>query len=307
MLNYIAHRGGSSLMPENSLSAFRNAFELGMSGVELDVHLSRDGHLVVHHDAALNPALVRQAGEFIGRPIPIADLTLAELRKFDVGQLDRTSAYGARFPDQAALDFETLPTLAEVLALAKSYSLADGSPPKLFVEIKTSIVEAMPLMDVERLTRSVVTCLSEHEYLASSYLMAFDWRALDFARSLDQTLALCYTTVPQGWMTGDIPRDHRGLPEKTLQRVAALANEVGLEWLGGTRLAGDSIPSRIAQRGGGYWTPYFQDASVSLIDESVELGVPVIPWTVNRQQDLEQFRRLNVWGVISDHPEHCLK
>jgi glycerophosphoryl diester phosphodiesterase len=89
----IAHRGASGDCPENSLAAFARALELGADGIELDVHLTSDGTLVVHHDAtpreAPSPALQ-------GRPIHT--LTLAELRPF--------RAFG-----------EPIPTLDEVLAL----------------------------------------------------------------------------------------------------------------------------------------------------------------------------------------------
>ena len=49
-----AHRGGAALRPENTLLAFDHGMALGADGLELDVHLSRDGVVVVHHDATLD-------------------------------------------------------------------------------------------------------------------------------------------------------------------------------------------------------------------------------------------------------------
>jgi len=49
-----AHRGGSALAPENTFQAFDNGLRLGADGLELDVHLSRDGSVVVHHDRTLD-------------------------------------------------------------------------------------------------------------------------------------------------------------------------------------------------------------------------------------------------------------
>jgi glycerophosphoryl diester phosphodiesterase len=49
-----AHRGGSALAPENTMDAFANGLALGADGLELDVHLSRDGVVVVHHDATVD-------------------------------------------------------------------------------------------------------------------------------------------------------------------------------------------------------------------------------------------------------------
>src|SRR3954471_9303999 len=66
-----AHRGGGALAPENTMAAFDNGIALGADGLELDVHLSVDGHVVVHHDQTLERTTAL-AG-------PIAARTAAEL------------------------------------------------------------------------------------------------------------------------------------------------------------------------------------------------------------------------------------
>ena len=73
----IAHRGASSYAPENTFAAFDRALELGVNHVELDVHFSRDGHIVVIHDDTLD-----RTTDAIGA---VADRTLAELRGLDAG------------------------------------------------------------------------------------------------------------------------------------------------------------------------------------------------------------------------------
>jgi glycerophosphoryl diester phosphodiesterase len=77
-----AHRGGSALAPENTLAAFDNGLALGADGLELDVHLSADGQVVVHHDRTLDrttalrgPIAVRRADELARANVP----TLAEV------------------------------------------------------------------------------------------------------------------------------------------------------------------------------------------------------------------------------------
>ena len=73
----IAHRGASSYAPENTFAAFDRALELGVNHVELDVHFSRDGHIVVIHDDTLD-----RTTDAVGA---VADRTLAELRGLDAG------------------------------------------------------------------------------------------------------------------------------------------------------------------------------------------------------------------------------
>src|SRR5215208_2934996 len=74
-----AHRGGSALKPENTIEAFDNGMALGADGLELDVHLSSDGAVVVHHDRALD-----RTTTLIG---PIAARTADELRQAHVPTL----------------------------------------------------------------------------------------------------------------------------------------------------------------------------------------------------------------------------
>src|SRR5690242_159422 len=73
----VAHRGASAEAPENTMSAFRRAWELGVECVELDVHVTRDGETVVIHDDT-----TERTG---GRDRAVAAQTLAELRELDVG------------------------------------------------------------------------------------------------------------------------------------------------------------------------------------------------------------------------------
>lgn len=108
-----AHRGASKDAPENTLKAFRIAVEQGADGVELDVQLSADGHVVVCHDETLD-----RTTDGTGR---IVERTLAELQRLDAGE------------------GEVLPTLEQVLALLAPTRLECN------IEMKNSI-EPYPTM-----------------------------------------------------------------------------------------------------------------------------------------------------------------
>lgn len=99
----IAHRGGGDLFPENTLSAFEQSAALGVDMVECDIHVSRDGELMVIHD----PTLERTGGQ----AVKVSDLTQAELARIDVG------------------DGQGVPTLAQIL---------DRLDIPIVVEIKTT-------------------------------------------------------------------------------------------------------------------------------------------------------------------------
>src|ERR1700759_4911100 len=116
-----AHRGGRALFPENTLQSFANALTMGVDTLELDIGVTRDGALGVSHERWLNPDLARAAdGVYVAPPgIPFVQLTLAEVKTYDVGQIRPGSAYAAQFPDQHAVPGTRIPTLSEVFALVR--------------------------------------------------------------------------------------------------------------------------------------------------------------------------------------------
>jgi glycerophosphoryl diester phosphodiesterase len=115
----LAHRGASALAPENTLEAFRMAVEAGAGGLELDVHLTRDGHVVVIHDAT-----VERTTDGTGA---VAEMTLDGLRAFDAGH--NFSPDGGRTRPYHG---QRVPTLAEVLqefpGISVNIDMKEGRP-----------------------------------------------------------------------------------------------------------------------------------------------------------------------------------
>ena len=114
-----AHRGSSHRYPELTRAAFVQALADGADGVECDVHLTRDGHLVLHHDAHL--------GRTSNGRGAVAQHTLAQLRGLDV-----VTWKGVRIPPSHGAVHEQLMTLEELLDLL----LGAGRPVGLAVETK---------------------------------------------------------------------------------------------------------------------------------------------------------------------------
>jgi glycerophosphoryl diester phosphodiesterase len=124
-----AHRGGAALWPENSLAAFRGAIALGVDALEFDLHLTADDEVVVIHDATLERTTTGRG--------PVRSTPLAQLRTFRL--LDATRVATG----------ESVPTLAEVLDLARSTSMALLPEIKLdfarraYPEIERRVVEQL--------------------------------------------------------------------------------------------------------------------------------------------------------------------
>lgn len=158
----IAHRGDSAHRPENTLAAFASALEVGAELVELDVQLTRDGAVVVMHDASVD-----RTTDGRGR---LNDLTLAEVRKLSAG-------YPRRFG--SAWAGERVPTLAEALALLRDRGRA-------MVEIKADSVTSDDEGGIEALTVAEVRRAGMEKDVA---LISFDRRALLRCRRLAPEIA----------------------------------------------------------------------------------------------------------------------
>ncbi|MET9514255.1 glycerophosphodiester phosphodiesterase family protein [Streptomyces sp. NPDC002994] len=106
----IGHRGVMGVEPENTLRSFVRAEQAGMDAIELDLHLSKDGALVVMHDAEVDRTTDGRGA--------IADLTLAELRGLDAGQGERVPLF------EEVLDAVKSPLQAEIKDAAAARALA---------------------------------------------------------------------------------------------------------------------------------------------------------------------------------------
>ena len=131
------HRGARGLAPENTLAGFEAALAIGVTTLEMDVGMTRDGVVVVYHDRRLNPDLTRGPGSaWIEPPTPaLFELTFADLARYDVGRVRPDSKTAQRFPDQRSLDGIAIPALADVLARTEALT---GGKIRYNVEVKTA-------------------------------------------------------------------------------------------------------------------------------------------------------------------------
>jgi len=180
----IAHRGGAALMPENTLAAFADAAARGCDGAELDVQLTSDGVVVVHHDFQLKAGLARKDGVWLTEAGPrIKDLTLAELRQFDVGATQPGGDYARVHPLLKPIN-APVPTLDEVAALAAAHRFI------LFVELKCDASEDSA--DPVALVEAAHAVIAAHGLLDHAIFVGFDWRAL--ARMVEKGAPCWFTT-----------------------------------------------------------------------------------------------------------------
>jgi glycerophosphoryl diester phosphodiesterase len=300
----IAHRGGAGLRPENTLAAFRDAVARGADGAELDVQLSRDGEVVVFHDYRLKPEICRGAdGRFLTRPTPrIKDLTLAELRGYDVGRADPVSAYAAAHPDLTAVDGERIPTLNQVVAVAKS----SAKPFTLMVELKTSFADRDLSADPIALAEASVAALRAADYLDRTIFVGFDWPALLHARKIAPDTPCWFTTLAQSWFReGTPPAEDDPPSEPALQMLRYWAASATSPWAGGFDAIhhGGSILRAIKDAGGAGWFPTHTDINPQSVAEARALGLKLGAWTVDDPAVMRTLVALGLDAICTDRPD----
>jgi glycerophosphoryl diester phosphodiesterase len=195
-IHRVAHRGGAQLAPENTFAAFLNALSLPIDAIELDVHMSRDGHVVVIHDNHVHKR-TNGTGNLL-------DLDLAYLRR-----LDAAARHPGGWPEP-----QQIPTLSEVLELAKGRT-------QVYIEIKTSkrrrTYEPYPYI-----AEKVVELVHLAGMLDQVIVISFDWMTLPVIKSLEPTIETGMLVSTKVWD----PRSKDGM-----QFLVEKAGEFGCEWI----------------------------------------------------------------------------
>ena len=286
-IDIIGHRGAAGLAPENTLSAIKRACELGVAAVELDVHLAADGEIVVHHDFYLKPEIARTPqGDWLSRPgLLVKELTLAELKTFDVGRLKPGTRYSRRYPEQQPVDGEPIPTLGEVIVLLNSKC---DPATQLWIEIKTNPEKPNLTPALEIVADAVVQLLRKQDYVGRVRILSFDWRSLVHIQKLEP----------------EIPTVYLSLEGRSLNNIKS-GQPGASPWLAGLDIDdfSGSIPQAVNAAGGRYWAPYYKHLTHDLLIEAQALGIQVFVWTPDKRSDMVRLIEMGVDGIITNRPD----
>lgn len=280
------HRGARGLMPENTLPAFAKALEIGVTTLELDVGITKDGKVVVLHDSALSPAITRTAdGKWINDKPLINTLTHHDLMAFDVGRADPVSRTAKRFLNQVAVDGTKIPLLEEVFALTRRVG---NENIRFNIETKISPLKPNDTVTPEVFADAVLALIDIHQLESRTSIQSFDWRTLQRVQNKNARIETTYLTAQQDW----------------LNNVANIGAEPS-PWTAGFDLgkAGGNVALMIKDAGGSVWSPFFGDLTGANIQAAHGLGIKVIPWTVNDRDIMAELIDQGVDGIISDYPD----
>lgn len=151
----IAHRGANKYAPQNTLPAFKKAYELGCEGFETDVHITKDGKIVICHNYTIDETSTGKG--------KIADKTLDELKSYDFG-----SYYSKKFAGTE------IPTLDEFLSFVETTDIS-----VLNIEIKS------PREKETAIVRETIKAVKEHDLFDRLLISSFDPKLLVEAKTID--------------------------------------------------------------------------------------------------------------------------
>lgn len=185
------HRGARGHLPENTLPSFEAALAMGVDTLELDVGVTRDGVVVVHHDRRLNPDVARGPdGRWVSAPAPtVFSLAVAELQSYDVGRIRPGSEYAQRFPHQKPLDGTRIPRLEQVLRLSPTV--------KFNIETKLSAKAPDETLPPEPFARALIAEVRRAGVAARTTIQSFDFRTLEVVQREAPEIKTAYLTNGQ--------------------------------------------------------------------------------------------------------------
>jgi glycerophosphoryl diester phosphodiesterase len=186
------HRGAAALRPENTIPSFEEAIRGGADFIEMDVAVTSDNVLVISHDPVVNLEICTGVG---GRR-PIHELTFEQVRQYDCGSLTRKA-----FPRQTPVPGARIPTLDEVLDLAKSSAI------KFNIEIKSSPDWHNYTLPPDELSRAVVGAVRKHKLAKRVLLQSFDFRVVKAVRAIAPDLDVAALYGPGDRTFTDVARE----------------------------------------------------------------------------------------------------
>lgn len=289
----VAHQGGQGATTGESLRAFAKSLELGVSTLEFDIVITKDGQPLVWHDPTIQPDKCADTGPaFAGDPqYPyvgklVHELTLAQLRTLDCGKLLR------EFPRAEVVWGNKIATLPEVFALTDSYRGSNHAGVRYNIETKVEADQPAASASPQEFVEVILAAVRSADKVDRVEIQSFDWRTLPMVRQAEPSIPLVALWDETTWK----PRS---------PWLAGIDPAVVGDPIIGAMMVGASVLSP------GYSVPYGQTpkdpgftlvADKAFIDRAHMLGLEVISWTINDADTMRAQIAAGADGIITDYP-----
>ena len=291
------HRGARGLKPENTLPAFEVAFDLGVTSVETDVHLTADGIPILFHDHNISDRICRPVrgtdGIAPGQNPQISSLTLSQMRQYCADrnpdpnrfphQDNETTPLAVWFAQRQGIDVFTPLTLADLLAFAIAYA---GEPGRMVGKTDKQQARARTIrfdLELKRVPFRPGVIADAFDGRTPSIL---EQRVIEIVRESNMTDRVCFRSF-----------DHR-----CVRSLGELAPEVSRAIL--VAETAPVAPSDLIRRAGAtVYCPHVEFLDELQVKQIHDEGFQVIPWTVNDPVDWQKLLEWGVDGITTDFPD----
>ncbi len=273
-----SHRGGRGEWTEESAAAMRNSLELGVTTLELDIVMSKDGVPVVWHDPVVEAE--KCSGPYVGQLIK--DLTFAQLQELTCDKKLEN------FPDAEAIQGNTMINLADLFELATDY-------PEVHFNIETKIEAAEPDQSKtpEEFVNAILDEIDRAGVADRAMIQSFDWRTFPLVAARNPEIPLVLLWDETTWLA-DSPWTGTVDYSEVDGDIFAAAQQLGVHVLS----PGYAVPYGTSAGD----SDYHPVATADFVARAHDLGFKVVPWTINDAATMNEQIAAGVDGIITDYP-----
>ena len=261
------HRGCRGLMPENTIPAFIKALELGVTTLEMDATISADNIVFISHEPFFNHEISTKPNGQVVLETEEKKLNMYRMNYEDIKRYDVGLKPHPRFREQQKLAAYK-PTLQQVIDSVKAWSaLHHRALPQFNIETKCSPDgDDLYHPKPEIFVELLMSVIAKSGIEKQTIIQSFDFRSLQYVHKK-------FPSIP----TAALIEDYDKLPfEKQLEKLGFSPN---------------------------IFSPAWQLVTAELVTKCHELGIKIIPWTVNELPVAANLKAMKVDGLITDYPD----
>ncbi len=267
-LDVQGHRGCRGLLPENTIPAFKKAIDLGVTTLELDLVISKDGEVIISHEPFFSHEITKDPdGNLIAEGVEkrhnLFELTYEEIKSYDVG-----SKGNPRFPDQELFNVYK-PSFKDMVQAIQAYVVEQGAKQPLYnIEIKRQPkFDNQFHPDAKTFAGHVVTVVEELGIIKRTFIQSFDIESLQQTQILNDKIKLVYLI------------ENKNNIEDNIEALGFKPD---------------------------VYSPYFKLIDQAVLDYCKKNKIQLIPWTVNEESDMKHMISIQVDGIITDYPDRLM-
>lgn len=261
------HRGCRGLMPENTIPAYLKAIDIGVTTLEMDAVITKDSQVVMSHEPFFNHDITTKPG---GGYINIGDEKSFNIYKMDYAEVQKYDVglkLNPRFPKQQKLP-AVKPLLKDVIDSVEAYTAKTGKAP-LYYNIETKCTPATDDIYHPKpgpFVELIMAIIKEKKIENRVVIQSFDIRSLQYLHEK-------YPSIKTSLLVDALDKKAFALQLKDLGFIPTI------------------------------YSPAYQLATPLLVKQCHDMGIKIIPWTVDDKATITNLTTLGVDGIITDYPD----